>query len=427
MERLEILSGKSGEESDKLTFRVMKRGAELERALEEVRRGAAPDELADLGLRYEFTVSLARVMAQYGDRLPKPFKRYQMGPVWRADRPQHGRYREFIQCDVDIVGTDSRLADAELIVLMTDVFEELGLNDVQIHINHRELLRAIARACGNPPEKFTDFCIALDKLDKEGNEGVLEAMRQRGLSQDMAEPLSAFLAFAAAVTLEDAINLERNVRVLIGDNSVGIQAIDAVKDIVASSSRLGAPEDRVVFDPTLARGLDYYTGPVFEAVLPQAGVGSLGGGGRYDELIGMFSGRKIPATGTSFGLERIVDLMLERGLLPTSRSVAQVSVLQLAAGDEAVEFAGVILKFLHNAGVSCEVSYHVDVKLAKHIQAAVRRGNSFVVFIGSDELGEYEKMKGGALEELPITAKRLADGVQRRLSLAEFAQWLLSE
>jgi len=436
LERLEILSGKSGEESDKLTFRVMKRGAELERALEEVRRGAAPDELADLGLRYEFTVSLARVMAQYGDRLPKPFKRYQIGPVWRADRPQHGRYREFIQCDVDIVGTDSRLADAELIALMSEVFTDLGLDDIEIQVNHRGLLRALNGACGNPPGKFADFCTALDKMANVGRDGVEQEMRMRDLATDR---LSQLWDFGQQVTDKSRSSFANALADWLGQitdqfilREPGVYEsistdIKNIQDVRGSAIYLGAQPEKVILNPFLARGLDYYTGPVFEAVLPQAGVGSLGGGGRYDDLIGLFTRTRIPATGTSFGLERIVDIMLERGLLPPSRSVAQVSVLQLAAGGEAVEFAGVILKFLRNAGVPCEVSYHADVKLAKHIQAAVKRGNSFVVFIGSDELGEYEKMKGGAPAELPIVAKRLADGVQRRLSLAEFAQWLPGE
>ena len=432
LERLDVLTGKYGEEGEKLTFRVMKRGEEFRRAWEAVKEGAAPDELADLGLRYDLTVPLARVVAQYGDRLPRPFKRYQIAPVWRADRPQHGRYREFIQCDVDIVGTDSRLADAELIVLMADVFNQLGLGEVEIHVNDRKLLFAMSRACGNPPGKFSEFCIELDKLEKVGREGVAQGMNIRGLATVVLPELWTFgdrivrdlqgspIGGPPSFDWEWSGLAMRNAE-LSDEFRKGVRELF---DLYQAAIVLGVRQQSVIINPFLARGLDYYTGPVYEAVLPQAGIGSLGGGGRYDELIGLFTGKSVPATGTSFGLERIVDLMLERGLLAEGKAAAEVSVLQLAGGYEAVEFAGVVLKFLRNAGVSCEPSYHVDAKIAKHIQAAAKRGNGFVVFVGDDELARYKSMRAGAPEEIPVTAKRLTDGVQKQLSLSQFVLWL---
>jgi len=429
MERLEVLSGKYGEEGDKLTFRVMKRGAELKRALKEVgKEGSGPDTLADLGLRFDLTVPLARVVARYGASLPRPFKRYQIGPAWRADRPQHGRYREFIQCDVDIVGTDSSLADAELIALTIDVLTDLELPPFEVRVNHRGLLTALSTACGNPPERFFDFCAALDKLDTTGREGVESEMRDRKLETAKLQELWELADMRTYIDNSSGLNqLVDYVSNFVEDAPGGKEFLGNLIQVLEFVDWLHTPSEMVMFDPALARGLDYYTGPVFEVVMRDRSMASIGGGGRYDELIGIFSGKPVPATGTSFGLERIVDLMVEHGSLVTKLKTATVQILAIEGGVDFVRFSGRILKFLHGKNISCELPYRIDSKLGKQIQTADKRGVQFVIIIGPDELREfgikvlYEEFP---IEAAKVTVKRLADGVQRQLTLDELVAWV---
>ena len=429
MEKVEILSGKYGEEGDKLSYRVLKRGAELDRALEKVKGGAPASELADLGVRYDLTVPLARVVAQYGGRLPKPFKRYQIAPVWRADRPQQGRYREFMQCDVDIVGTDERMADTELLALMVEVFDMLELSDVVVNLNHRDLLKALSAANGNTPDKFPKFCTALDKHDKIGMDAVIGEMKEQGLSINAEGSLRALGASTSQLGGENSPEAWTILDGLFRDNPDGQRAVGHVFDIISACSWFGIPEGRVKFNPVLARGLDYYTGPIFEAIIPGSGSGSLSGGGRYDELVGNFAGHRIPATGTSFGIDRITDIMIERGLLKLLDRGTEVAIITLEGGVDSHAYSGRVFRCLHKAEVPCEFHYHVAGTLKQHIQAAVRRKNGFIVFIGSDETkmyGEFAKSPETVEGELPITIKRLADGVQKTLTLNEAVKWIKS-
>jgi len=432
LERLEILMGKYGAESDKLVFKVMKRGEELKRALDRLgdRFGQGLNDrinITDLGLRFDLTVSLARVVAQHGDRLPKPFKRYQIAPVWRADRPQKGRYREFIQCDVDIVGTDSMVADAEIITMVIEVLRDLKLPAFYVPVNHRGLLKALSSACGNPPEKFAEFCTALDKLDKIGRDGVTEEMQARNLAVDRLGFLWELAERRCYIEHSGELKaLVRDMRTFIDEDGEGSASLDQLTELFKLLNNLTIPENVVRFDPSLARGLDYYTGPVFEAFGRDTSIGSLGGGGRYDELIGMFSKQSIPATGTSFGLERIVDVMLEHGILTTAKAPLSVEIIDMLDSDLSASFCGRILRILRKKGVSCELGYSRGAKVGKQIRTADRRNVPFVMIIGEEEadvnligLGD----KDFATQAL-ITGKRLSDGEQRKIKLSDFIRWV---
>lgn len=424
LERLEVLAGKSGDEAEKLTYLVMKRGDELKRAYEELSEvkpdgteGSKLSTLADMGLRYEFTVSLARVYAQYQSKLPVPFKRYQIGPVWRADRPQKGRYREFVQCDVDIVGTESMLADAELISLAVDALTELEMPPFEVHVNNRKLLSALSIACGNTPDRFKDFCIALDKLDKIGADGVTNEMKERGLAHEKLPQLWE-LTDSSHQRLEELIGRVEQFTVNVPQCE---ETTNSLKELFKKVSLLGVKSDKFVFNPTLARGLDYYTGTVFEAVLKDGSSGSVLGGGRYDELIGIFSGRPVPAVGFSFGLDRLLDVLSDAGRIDQNDIVLDVVLLDLEGNDESLEYAGWIVRKLREHKVSCELYHKPGVKPGKGLQAVDKRGVPFAILIGSGELSSYKR---GDASDYKITVKHLASGEQKELSLNEAVRWI---
>ena len=380
MERLDTLLGKYGEEGDQLIFRVLERGAELGRALDKVRAGEPGDDpraafkqaeraLADTALRYDLTVPLARVVAQYQNELPRFFKRYQCQPVWRADRPAKGRFREFYQCDVDIIGSESLLCELEVCSAVCEVLNGLGFDDYRIRLNHRGLLRGLVEAAGIPLDKEVDAITALDKLDKVGVDGVREELAQRGIPGEQAGRF-----------VENLDRAQSDPRAAVSSEAA-LRAVDALAQLQtwASDTPCGA---RLSLDLSLARGLGYYTGPIFEVQVADL-AGSLGGGGRYDGLVGMFLGnRQLPAVGFSLGLERILVVMEERGMFPALASSAQVMVLQL---DEAT--APQTLKLLHAiraGGISAELYPQVD-KLGKQFQYAEGRGAQVVAFVGAAE------------------------------------------
>jgi histidyl-tRNA synthetase len=431
MERLEILTGKYGDEGDKLIYRVLKRGDDLKRTLEEVlllNQGSESgpvgltdkisDAASDLGLRYDLTVSLARVVAQYVNELPKPFKRYQIAPVWRADRPQRGRYREFIQCDVDIVGTDSVVADAEIILLVIDIFQELDFPGFEVLINHRGLLKALSNACGNTPDQFNSFCTALDKLDKIGKDGVSMDMEKRGLATARLDRLRELADQRCYIENEDQLNqLFQNIRIFLGCDDDSLHQLEELFKLLKN---LGIPDNTVRFDQALARGLDYYTGPVFEVVGSDPTIGSLCGGGRYDELVGMFSKQSIPAVGTSFGLERIVEILTDKGVLNVETVSVVVEIIDLLNNDMGAAFCGRIMRILKQNGISCELGYDRGNKTGKQIKNADRKNIPFIIIVGEDEVNQrYIDIK-----EIIVTAKRLSDGEQRRVGLLEFVKWV---
>lgn len=396
-ENLTTLLGKYGDEGDQLLYRLLHRRDALARALDKDPLTEA--DLADLGLRYDLTVPLARVVAQYKD-LPRFFKRYQVQPVWRADRPGRGRFREFYQCDVDVVGTESLVAEAETLAAIAQVLERLGFESFELRINHRQLLRALIQAAQVPLDKEQTALVAVDKLDKIGREGVIKELGERGVESAAAETLLDLLD-----ATKDRANSERFALLrerLKSDE--GQSALDQLEELFALLEHTPAGA-HALLSPELARGLSYYTGPIFEINVADL-AGSLGGGGRYDELIGMFGKNTVPAVGGSIGLERILLVMQERKMYP-----------ELAGGPEVLLcWFGVqskdALKVAHQLraqGLRVE-TYPISAKLGKQLQYATQCGAPHAAILGADELASGT-----------LGIKNLETGDQQKLAVAEVA------
>jgi histidyl-tRNA synthetase len=368
-ENIETLLGKYGDEGNKLIFKILKRG-EHEQSGE-----------ADLALRYDLTVPLARVVAQYQNDLPKFFKRYQIQPVWRADRPAKGRFREFYQCDIDATGSASPVVEAEVLGAVSEVLTRLGFEDFVIRLNDRRALAALLECAGVPARLHGEALIALDKLDKIGVEGVEKELTARGVD---APATMACLRFFNGVANEDPHRkgaLER-LRDFVASHHEGPAAVGTLDEIVRLSD--GTPaHGRIRVDPSLARGLSYYTGAIMEIAVPDL-AGSLGGGGRYDGLIGMFLGRDVPACGFSLGLERILVVMGERGMFPVSVGRGAVDVLVTLWNDESRADAIELAAELRRSGLRVEVYPEAD-KLGKQFKYASSRNLPFVAVVGDDE------------------------------------------
>lgn len=394
IENLSTLLGKYGPEGDQLLYRLLHRRERLARALE---KGAPTElELSDEGLRYDLTVPLARVVANYRE-LPAFYKRYQIQPVWRADRPAKGRFREFYQCDVDITGTTSLVADAEVCGAVAKVLVELGFADFSIHLNHRELLRALVLEAGIAAESESTALIALDKLDKIGVDGVRNELLQRGLAE---QAIAALLAGLEAARSEGFLAARAS-----RDDSAGAKAARALLDLLELVGA-GPAADHVVFDPALARGLSYYTGPIFEITVRDL-AGSLGGGGRYDNLIGMFLGKQVPAVGFSLGLERILLVMEERAMFPALAVGPQLVLCRFA--DVHARDALAIAATLRDGGLRVEV-FPDTPALGKQLQYAAGVGASHVAIVGAKELATGV-----------VALKNLVTGEQQTLPVREVA------
>jgi histidyl-tRNA synthetase len=380
LENIETLTGKYGEEGNKLIFKVLRRG-EHEASGE-----------TDLALRYDLTVPLARVVAEHRGKLPRFFKRYQIQPVWRADRPARGRFREFYQCDVDAIGSRSMVVETELCSAVADVLQRLGFRDFVIRINHRQLLAGLLDAAGVASDWHGQALVALDKMDKIGADGVRRELQERGITADGQRVLAAF---AADATLQ-------SVREFVGDRPEPRGAIAELEQIFKLTSATSAGP-HVRFDVTLARGLSYYTGAIMEINVPDL-AGSLGGGGRYDGLIGMFCGENIPACGFSLGLERILVVMGERGMFPAGVDAggADVLVTQFEGEDpaEALRLAGE----LRQAGLRVEVYPEPD-KLGKQFKYASAAAIARVAVLGADERARgvvtIKDMRSGQQQPIP--------------------------
>jgi histidyl-tRNA synthetase len=352
IERLEILQGKYGEEGDRLIFKIAQRGA---KATEE----------ADLALRYDLTVPLARVVAEYGDRIGKIFKRYQVAPVWRADRPGRGRFREFYQCDVDVVGPELGLADAETILVLTDALAALGLKGFEVRLNSRKVLRGLIESYGIDPARETDVLVALDKFDKIGEEGVRQELRQRGVEE-------------GSRLLHEVSGPEDELRRQLGRSEVGRAGLDEVDRLIDLAGPL-VSDGAVRFSPMLARGLSYYTGPIFE-IYVEGSTSAISSGGRYDGLVGMFAGRSIPAVGGSLGIERIIPLVSrpEEGVVSPARVF--LAVWDAAARPDALATASA----LRAAGIPTEV-YLGGERMGEQLGYASARGIPYAVLRGPKE------------------------------------------
>jgi histidyl-tRNA synthetase len=390
MERLETLLGKYGEEGDQLIFRILERGAELGRAVDKILAESktatepralhkfAERELGEMALRYDLTVPLARVVAEYQNDLPKFFKRYQCQPVWRADRPAKGRFREFYQCDVDIVGSESLLCEVEVMSAIAEVLDGLGFTDYRLRLNHRGLLRGMIEASGIALSHEVDAITALDKLDKVGVDGVKQELATRGIGEAQAAALLE-RALLAQKHGDNAALLAALGPALSGSEA-GTAGVAALQQLLAWAEHAPCGR-RIQVDPSLARGLSYYTGPIFEVAVADL-AGSLGGGGRYDKLVGMFMGRDLPAVGFSLGLERILVVMAEREMFPALESAAQVMVFRIEEATTAETLQ--VLHAVRASGVAAELYPNVD-KLGKQFQYAQARGAQVAAFVGGQE------------------------------------------
>jgi histidyl-tRNA synthetase len=402
MENLTTLLGKYGAEGDQLLYRILHRGDKLTRALaqEEVEQAG----LAELGLRYDLTVPLARVVAQYRHQLPRFFKRYQIQPVWRADRPAKGRFREFYQCDVDVTGTRSLIAEAEVLNAIADVLQELGFRSCTIAINHRALLRSMIEAAGLAPDEEETALVAIDKLDKIGTDGVKEQLVERGIPATAA---SRLLEFTVATSGSCNGSRLRELRDLIPQAQQALDDLESLFCLTAESSC--GPLLRL--KPGLARGLSYYTGPIFEVVSDDFS-GSLGGGGRYDNLVGMFSGKQVPAVGFSLGLERILLLMESHHLFPAFPMSADVMICPLPETSLAPVIG--LASRLRQGGIRVEL-YPEQAKLGRQLAAADDLQIPYALIIGSDELASQA-----------YSLKHLASGTQQVLDEAGLLDLLSS-
>ncbi len=422
IENLSTLLGKYGEEGDQLLYRVLRRRDDLGRALDEVHQLMSGDTpaadmraqlqapLADEGLRYDLTVPLARVVAQY--ELPKYFKRYQIQPVWRADRPGKGRFREFYQCDVDITGTQSLIAEAEVCAAVTEVLHALGFTDFKIRLNHRQLLRSMMHTAGIDLEHESMALTAVDKLDKIGQGGVRDELAGRGISSEAANKLMEMILFAQVDSIFPGITskaLSPGPKTQLAtarhqlEDPAGQAAITELEQLV---DLLGATAagPHVSLSLDLARGLGYYTGAIFEITVPSL-AGSLGGGGRYDNLVGMFGKKQVPAVGFSLGLERILVVMEERGMFPALIGGPEVLLCWMGVPMTAV--LGVARQ-LRAQGLRVEV-FPEEAKLGKQLQYADAPGVKapLAAILGETELAAGE-----------VTLKHLGSGEQARVAVA---------
>jgi histidyl-tRNA synthetase len=394
VENLETLMGKYGDEGNQLIFKILKRG-------EHEATGQA-----DLALRYDLTVPLARVVAEHRGKLPKFFKRYQIQPVWRADRPARGRFREFYQCDVDSLGSTSPVIEAEVCAAVSDALVELGFNDFVIRINHRQLLTAILETAGVDPSRRGDALVALDKLDKIGRDGVAREFVARGIETAAGDTLLRVFAGAAAHSVDD-------IESFIGAHDAGLAATANLRAIFELTARTSAA-GRLRFDPSIARGLSYYTGAIMEINVPNFAA-SLGGGGRYDNLVGMFSGETIPACGFSLGLERILVLMTEHGMFPPELAMNPADVMVAAFDAAGMPHALALAAGLRRRNLRVFVYPEPD-KIGKQIKYAESRGIPCVAMLGENEIQRGEvTIKHLASRQQVVSAQDNAGDAVREL------------
>ncbi len=414
MERLETLLGKYGEEGDQLIFRVMKRGDKLQRALTST---PTENSVSDAGMRYDLTVPLARVVAEYRNSLPRYFKRYQIQSVYRADRPAKGRYREFFQCDVDIVGSTSQTVEAEVLAAGAQVLTELGFGSdehpFRLRLNHRGVLRGLMEVSGVPAAKESEALVAIDKLDKIGMEGVRNELERRGIDEPVVVALLAALSAAPTNATETLAWLND----LLAPSAAGSKGVAELKNIIAYAAH-GPAAPYLHIDPYLARGLSYYTGAIYEIEFPGFS-GSGGGGGRYDELVGMFSGQQIPACGFSLGLERILLLMDEQELFP-NKLAGQPQVLVTQFDTSTVDHSLQLAQQLRVAGLRVDL-YPDNDRYGRQFKYAEERHIRYAVLISPREVENgvvaIKDLVSG--EQTDVAATAVVAELQQRLATAE--------
>lgn len=405
MENIETLMGKYGEEGDKLIFKILNNGLDnkdkeekTRAALEKVLQGKTTADLTERALKYDLTIPFARYVAINHNQLTFPFKRYQIQPVWRADNPQRGRYREFTQCDADVVGSRSLLNEVELVNIYHTVFMDLGLKGYELRINSRKILTALAERCGGA-DQMINITIAIDKLDKIGLDGVKKELVERGLKQEQIETIEQYLHISGSN--EEKLKAIESLLGGIEQGKLGIGELRTVTETVNLKE--------LIIDFTLARGLNYYTGIIFEAKAPpQVKMGSIGGGGRYDDLTGLFGVPNIPGVGISFGVDRIYDVLEEMNHFPPDVQVG-TQVLLFNLGDAESKAAYKLMQELRLAGIRSEL-FHENTKFDKQFKYAEKKGIPYAIIIGSQELAAGEAV-----------IKDLRKGTQLKVSMADAA------
>ena len=382
-ENSETLMGKYGEEGDRLIFKILNSGDYLSKAnathLEAKDSTKLTASISEKALRYDLTVPFARYVVQHQNEIEFPFKRYQIQPVWRADRPQKGRFREFFQCDADVVGSKSLWQEVELIQLYDAVFTDLGLHGATVKINNRKILSGIAEVIG-ASDKLIDFTVALDKLDKIGEDGVKKEMLEKGITQEAIEKVQPLFNFTGTITEK----LEKLAQ-LLSTSAEGMKGVEELTFICENVANLGLSTTFLDLDVTLARGLNYYTGAIFEVSAPKGvAMGSIGGGGRYDDLTGIFGLKNMSGVGVSFGLDRIYLVVEELGLFPDTVT-ATSRALFINYGEKEAFYALKAIKELRNSGIKVEL-YPDAAKVGKQFQHADKRNILFAVLVGDLEM-----------------------------------------
>ncbi len=403
MENLSVLTGKYGDEGDKLLFKILNSGDFMKTADMQ----SNPDyvklipQISEKGLRYDLTVPFARYVVMNQNDITFPFRRYQIQPVWRADRPQKGRYREFYQCDADVVGTDSLLCEAENVLMINEVFARLGIEKFTIKINNRKILSGITEVIG-AKGKETAFCVAIDKLDKIGKEKVEEELAQNGFSQESIAKAEPFFALDG-----DNDQVVAQLKKVLSGSEMGMKGIGEVEEIFSYLRDFEIAQPNLKIDITLARGLTYYTGAIFEVVAHDSSItSSISGGGRYDDLTGVFGLEGVSGVGFSFGIERIFDIMEERSLFP-QENLAGTKVLLVNFDEQSGRYALKLLKKLRDAGVASEV-FPEPAKMKKQMNYADKKKIPYVLLAGSREI-----------ESQRFGLKNMTTGEQRDLGIDE--------
>lgn len=404
-ENSDTLMGKYGEEGDRLIFKILNSGDYLkkvdENLLTDKNSQKVTPRISEKALRYDLTVPFARYVVQHQNDIEFPFKRYQIQPVWRADRPQKGRFREFFQCDADVVGSDSLWQEVEFVQLYDTVFTALGLNDVTIKINNRKILSGIAEVIG-ASDKLIDFTVALDKLDKVGEDGVKKEMLEKGISETAIEKVQPLFGFTGSF-----IAKIEQLKLLLATSETGMKGVEELLFIGNAIESLGLSTAVLDLDVTLASGLNYYTGAIFEVSAPEGvKMGSIGGGGRYDDLTGIFGLKNVSGVGISFGLDRIYLVMEELGLFPEAVQGTE-NMLFINFGDDEALYCMNAIKQLRANGIAAEL-YPSAAKMKKQMNYANKRKFPYVILVGSQEL-----------ETNTFTLKNMSLGEQKTVNLEE--------
>jgi histidyl-tRNA synthetase len=407
MENLSTLLGKYGEEGDKLLFRILNSGDFLAKVDDEALKNRNISELstkiANKGLRYDLTVPFARYVVQHRNEITFPFKRYQIQPVWRADKPQKGRYREFYQCDGDVIGTDSLISEVELINIIDEVFTALNL-DVTIKINNRKILKGIAEYAG-AADHFMDITMAVDKLDKVGIDKVKDELIDRGIDQNAVDKLETFLKVEG-----DNQELLTHLKEFFNNSEEGMKGVEETKEILDYLGELDK-NNSLEFDPKLARGLDYYTGTIFEVKTNEMEIGSICGGGRYDDLTGVFGLKDVSGVGISFGAERIYDVMQKLDKFP-SQMLPAAKILFVNFGKEEAKYSLKLLQELRKEGIVAEL-YPDKAKMKKQFAYADNKSIPYVAIIGENEM-----------QKNMVTVKDMKSGEQKEYVMDELKEML---